>query len=924
MKACFFLEQQKEKVMNMYRSRLSGELSDTAINDSPKSYNSTRSFTGLIVLALSFTFLFPNVFAKKPATLIEESALCDFSGIEDKSKIAYTPREVRRCFKSVDFRLNDYQEAVSTFEALMKITPTAELYNSRFNWQKKLEKIKHKAQNGVYTKDLQFQKAMTSLMKLGFKNVHFDYTVPACYSEYLSAVIPLKINSMLTKSYGYHKSNQIIYIEPVEIALTQLYLDATGIDVKELFGKQIVSINGVNATEYLRNVGQSAAVSIDDNDGNNFDATLNFGAPFILFGSRLIYKVPDTLELVVKSKKGYKEAVSLPYVLFDNESGFNFTRTLPASTDKNDFAEKCYETFAMREARELGEQPQGASESDNNNNIMGPKRYLIDRQNVSKRMPDYKRHIRMMKKMKQKKRHYQSKDFSEVPMGLVGKFITEVVPADEVGQGLQYKEDTTVLKLFSFTGPSTVDTWVFNRPERSVYQTLDYACANSKRLMIDLRNNGGGAVENVSWLINHLFPSSSFKNNRNYFAPLVNTGDQDNHGIVNTQATDLHHYANAYFFYAVWLAELFNIPIGSPGPIERYPVSGILNLGLMYSLDNPFMFQPQPGSRAFNVNRIRSPFISAPPSIGLFNLSEVEAEAEFIANLETVPGQQWVAMPPDEDNPSNINNIVQSTWSQNIQSGPRGEQWLRPTRSLFNSAKTPWLYQDSFYTSINSTVPPRPYNPGIACPGKFEGKNLVIITNGRSLSASFIAAEQLRDRATLVTTGGLVNEPKGLAGARGGPVRSASDIQNNDRIFNQLWNSEDFFAVNYQEVNTALVIQVLSILGLPLSADAIDRAPWDLKDFLAATVFQNDASDIDAINTTLPQTMYIENRGSDFSIENRAIFRIIDEDTYELMDERFPILGDAHANVWTTDPQADGYVYREVIRAIKKQRRLGR
>lgn len=67
--------------------------------------------------------------------------------------------------------------------------------------------------------------------------------------------------------------------------------------------------------------------------------------------------------------------------------------------------------------------------------------------------------------------------------------------------------------------------------------------------------------------------------------------------------------------------------------------------------------------------------------------------------------------------------------------------------------------------------------PVIPCPGKFTGKNLVVLLNGFNASAAFFSPELLQGVGTLVVAGGFAGEPMQVGGARGGPVVPTSVYQ---------------------------------------------------------------------------------------------------------------------------------------------------
>ena len=72
------------------------------------------------------------------------------------------------------------------------------------------------------------------------------------------------------------------------------------------------------------------------------------------------------------------------------------------------------------------------------------------------------------------------------------------------------------------------------------------------------------------------------------------------------------------------------------------------------------------------------------------------------------------------------------------------------------------------------------YLPGtnpIACPGKFQGSTLVILTNGTGASAGYFFPELVRDKSVFVSAGGFVGEPLVSGIARGGAVWGMNNFE---------------------------------------------------------------------------------------------------------------------------------------------------
>ena len=86
-------------------------------------------------------------------------------------------------------------------------------------------------------------------------------------------------------------------------------------------------------------------------------------------------------------------------------------------------------------------------------------------------------------------------EFFDVPPGRTQESLPIVVPKNNGAVAYQL-DDTTIIRLDYFAEP-----W-----EDEVVAATNFACESSERLIIDLRNNGGGSPQLVSWLTRHLFP----------------------------------------------------------------------------------------------------------------------------------------------------------------------------------------------------------------------------------------------------------------------------------------------------------------------------------------------------------------------------------------------------------------------------------
>ncbi|MCX7043265.1 MAG: S41 family peptidase [Gammaproteobacteria bacterium] len=164
-------------------------------------------------------------------------------------------------------------------------------------------------------------------------------------------------------------------------------------------------------------------------------------------------------------------------------------------------------------------------------------------------------------------------------------------------------------------------------------------------------------------------------------------------------------------------------------------------------------------------------------------------------------------------------------------------------------------------TQAVSFINDRPdYVPGtdpIACPGKFHGSTLVILTNGTGASAGYFFPELIRDKSVFVSAGGFIGEPLVSGIARGGAV----------------WGMNGFEAYAEQ---------------------------YFIKYFYGPA---------------LAPIPYLR-RSAESYIEQPGIYTTASDDGAALFAEANS-LGNVRIDVWADSPETDGYVYRKVISAVQ-------
>ena len=97
--------------------------------------------------------------------------------------------------------------------------------------------------------------------------------------------------------------------------------------------------------------------------------------------------------------------------------------------------------------------------------------------------------------------------YFELPPGRQGQVLETIVPYTDGAVVKQLSDRATIIRLDSF-----VTDW-----KEEVIAGTDHACANSDRLVLDMRGNSGGYVSQTEWLVTHLFPDRTLP--RDYSIP---------------------------------------------------------------------------------------------------------------------------------------------------------------------------------------------------------------------------------------------------------------------------------------------------------------------------------------------------------------------------------------------------------------------
>jgi hypothetical protein len=354
-------------------------------------------------------------------------------------------------------------------------------------WRRALDKLAHRN----YASDFALHEALKREHK-SFRNPHVAYSPPACYWGMLNAFIPLDFGSTLIGSG--RQRRQVVFVEGAPI-LPDFYQQVTGVDARALVGSRVVTINGLPALEYFRRYA-SEQKTHEDAGGSlngiltNFDYSLRGGSAHDFVPQR------PADEFVFETAAGTRQVLELPWVFLLLEP-FLGDEVLPASASTQEFSDLCRTAFAPGSAANAGvELPDArwglrdeALDSWRTRTLAALTRVapMAARSSAEPSTAGAERSAPRLASSNQ--------PYYEMPPEQAGQDIQEIIPLTNSAQVLQFGEDVTAIRVFDTIA------WVDVAREG-----VEYACDHSQRLIIDVRNNGGGNDTVIRWLHHYLFP----------------------------------------------------------------------------------------------------------------------------------------------------------------------------------------------------------------------------------------------------------------------------------------------------------------------------------------------------------------------------------------------------------------------------------
>ncbi|WP_239490946.1 S41 family peptidase [Luteitalea sp. TBR-22] len=394
---------------------------------------------------------------------------------------AFSYERVMSCYERVPFNPADLANAVAFLGASRERSDLREVFQARYGWREELSALASR----TFDNDHDFQLALVDNHKK-FYNPHWRYRRPYCYTAYLGAFIPFDFGSTVTTVRKGGRPEQIVFIESAAY-LPDLYRQFTGIDPEAYVGARVVSINGTPALEYFRQYALGT-FRFDEDASQGLNEILQNAAYSIR--TSVTHDVPpdrpaDTF--VLETRTGRRLTVEIPWVFAPREAFGVWQWPLDWVFSTEEFRAQC--SWISETAWISGDF--GAASGS----IGASSRGDAFRRGAAQ-FRDELMEKREMAARLDREYHGRRADYFEVAPGLARQPLQVIVPKSDGAAAYQLGGRTTVIRLDDF-----VQDW---RDE--VVAATANACQNSDRLVFDMRNNGGGYVDSMSWLVSHVLP----------------------------------------------------------------------------------------------------------------------------------------------------------------------------------------------------------------------------------------------------------------------------------------------------------------------------------------------------------------------------------------------------------------------------------
>jgi hypothetical protein len=401
--------------------------------------------------------------------------------------LTFSYEQVLECYQRVPFAPADLANIVQVVAQHRSFSDLGEIYDERVHWKQALAALDDPSIEDDYPNDMAMHDALKREHQR-FRNGHVAYQPPACYWRMLNAVVPLNFGS--ARSGAGRHAEQIVFVEGA--GLVELYQQVTGVDLAALVGQRVVSINGVPVLDYFR--AYSEDLKSHEDPGGGLNGVLNaLTYSFRLNGPSDFVPDRPADEYVFESVSGERQTLQLPWV-FIPSSLFLGDLAVPLSGSTEEFVELC----------RLGppEAPPADGEAALSNAARGLVGLVVDRERQLALQSLQARGTAvapapaaLASASPASRQRDEPTSFYEVPADRLGEGLELIIPRTNNATVLQYDGHVTALQLLDTVG------WV-----DVARQGIDYACEHSDRLIIDLRNNGGGNDTVIRWLHHYLFP----------------------------------------------------------------------------------------------------------------------------------------------------------------------------------------------------------------------------------------------------------------------------------------------------------------------------------------------------------------------------------------------------------------------------------
>jgi hypothetical protein len=418
--------------------------------------------------------------AQSPQAPIEPSAgdSCDFT-----TALTFGFDQVLRCFKSVPFCPDKANPATCDRDAQIAHLRAAiegfsdlrHTYDATAGWRHQLDVIASKK----YRSDFDLYVDMSNLMR-SFHNPHWSYYGPACFEESMWALVPLELSSALTKIGGSRR--QIVYLrEPIPY-FSDLYIDATGIDVNAYTGQRVVSLNGEPPLQFLRRWVRTG-LARDDDDGSNLMLVFDDWGYTLRGGAYNAFPESQSITLTLEDRAGKRTRLELPWIFLPPGTLFGYPGP-PITSSNAEFRAQCFAPAAasatLQKAAPTVHRRRAPIAIDER---LAKRRALIE--SIDTRAATSASAARRATPI----------DFSEVPPEKRNIDITEILPLADGARTVAYTDDTVAVQIRVDFSADWDDEFAAG---------ASYACEHADRLIVDMRKNMGGYLSRVFSLARYL------------------------------------------------------------------------------------------------------------------------------------------------------------------------------------------------------------------------------------------------------------------------------------------------------------------------------------------------------------------------------------------------------------------------------------